>query len=95
MHFNMSSAICFNLDQSKICLEIGSTNNSWKNIQTVTGREKHCKHFILLSPYDGFNPLPNDKIFHVTNLKAFADDKLNVAIMTTSLFDRVEKTVGK
>ena len=31
----------------------------------------------------------------MTKLKAFADDKLNVAKMTISLFDRVENTVGK
>ena len=42
-----------------------------------------------------FNSLPNDKILEVTKLKAFADDKLNVAKMTISLFDRVENTVGK
>ena len=30
--------------------------------------------------------LPNDKLFEVTKLKAFADDKLNVAKMTISLF---------
>ena len=31
----------------------------------------------------------------VTKSKAFADDKLNVAKMTITLFDRVENTVGK
>ena len=31
----------------------------------------------------------------MTKLKAFADDKLNVAKMTISLFDRVENTVGR
>ena len=41
------------------------------------------------------NPLPNDKILNVNKLKAFADDKLNVAKMTISLFDRVEITVEK
>ena len=40
-------------------------------------------------------PLPNDKIFYVTKLKAFADDKLNFVKMTISLSDRVENTVGK
>ena len=33
-----------------------------------------------------FNPLPNDKILDMTKLKAFADDKLNVAKMTIFLF---------
>ena len=41
------------------------------------------------------NPLPNGKILDVTKLKAFADDKLNFAEVTVSVFDRVEKTVGK
>ena len=39
--------------------------------------------------------IPNDKILDVTKLKAFADDKLNVAKMTIFLYDRVENTVGK
>ena len=42
-----------------------------------------------------FNPLPNDNILDVTKLKAFADDKLNVARMMNSLLDREENTVGK
>ena len=42
-----------------------------------------------------FNPLLNNKILDMTKLKAFADDKLNIAKMTVSLFDRVENTVGK
>ena len=36
-------------------------------------------------------PLPNDKFLDVNKLKAFADDRLNIAKMTISLFDRVEK----
>ena len=39
--------------------------------------------------------LPNDKILHVTKMKAFADDKINVSKMAISLFDKVENTVGK
>ena len=41
------------------------------------------------------NPLPNDRFLHMTKLKAFADDKLNVAKMTISLCCRLETTVGK
>ena len=41
------------------------------------------------------NFLPNDKILEVNKLKAFADEKLNVAKMMVSLFDRVENTVVK
>ena len=42
-----------------------------------------------------FNPLPNDKILDVTNLKAFADNISNVTKVATSLYDRVENTVEK
>ena len=42
-----------------------------------------------------FNPFLNEYILDVTSLKAFADNKSNVAKMTISLFDRVENTVGK
>ena len=41
------------------------------------------------------SPFPNDKILEMTKLKAFTDDKLNIAKMIISLFDRVENTVGK
>ena len=37
--------------------------------------------------------LPNDKILALTKLKAFADDKFNVAKLMTSVFNRVENTV--
>ena len=42
-----------------------------------------------------FNPLPKDKFLDMTELKAFADDKLDVAKLTVSLCDRVENPVGK
>ena len=38
--------------------------------------------------------LPNDKILALTKLKAFADDKFNVAKLMISVFNRVENTVG-
>ena len=41
------------------------------------------------------NSLTNNKILDVTKLNAFADEKLIVAKMTISLFDRRENTVGK
>ena len=37
----------------------------------------------------------NDKFLDVTKLKAFADDRVNVAEMMISVFDRVENIVGK
>ena len=42
-----------------------------------------------------FNPSPNNKILDVTKLKALAGDKLNIAKMMFSFFDRVENTVVK
>ena len=43
----------------------------------------------------GLNPLLNNKMFNVTQLIAFVDDKLNVAKMAISLLDRVENTMAK
>ena len=42
-----------------------------------------------------FNSLPNGKILDVTKLKAFVEDKINIAQITISVFDRVENIVGK
>ena len=42
-----------------------------------------------------FNPLPNDKIFDWSKLKAFADDNLKVVKMMIDVIERVENTVGK
>ena len=39
--------------------------------------------------------LPNDKIWDVIKLQAFADDTINVALMMISVCDRVENIVGK
>ena len=36
----------------------------------------------------------NNKIFDMTKFKTFVGDKLNIAKMIISLFDRVENTVG-
>ena len=41
------------------------------------------------------NSFPNDKILDTIKLKAFANNKLNIAKMTISPFDRAENTVGK
>ena len=41
-----------------------------------------------------FNPLLNDKFLDMSKLKAFADNKLNVAEMTVFLFDKEENSVG-
>ena len=42
-----------------------------------------------------FNTFPNNRTLDETKFKVFADNKLNFANMTISLFDRVENTVGK
>ena len=39
--------------------------------------------------------LPNDKILDVNKLKAFADDRIKLAQIMISVFDRVENNVGK
>ena len=49
----------------------------------------HCPMIVTL------NSLPNAKILDVTKLKAFADDKINVAQMTISVFDMVDNIAGK
>ena len=41
------------------------------------------------------NSLPNDKILDWSKLKAFADDKIKVAEMRSSLSDRKENLLGK
>ena len=50
---------------------------------------------IIWNMKEPFNPLQDDKISDQTELKAFADDKLYVTKMITSVFDRVENIVGK
>ena len=56
---------------------------------------KICSFSSTLIKYYRINSLPNNKIPDWSKLKAFADDNLNVVKMTISLFDRLEKTVGK
>ena len=47
----------------------------------------------LLTPLQ--SPFIHYRIFDQTNLKTFADDKLNVTKMIISVFDGVENIVGK
>ena len=55
---------------------------------------KNPIQFKCLIDHNAIYP-PFDKILKGTKLKAFADDKMNVAEMTISLYDRIENTVGK
>ena len=41
------------------------------------------------------NPLPDDKILDWSKLKAFADDKINVAEKLDFVLGRIENIVGK
>ena len=45
--------------------------------------------------YIMFSPLPEDKILDWTELKAVANDKLDVAKIMISVYDRVENIVEK
>ena len=54
------------------------------------------RNSLLVNPNPAvFNPFPKEKILDKIKLKAFADDKFSVTKMIISVFDRVEKTVGK
>ena len=60
------------------------------NIQTD---DLECATYFAV--WERVNCLPNNKFWNQTKLKAFADDKLIVAVMTISAFDRLENTGGK
>ena len=73
------------------CLKFEVLHNFWGEIDNM-------KSFLyIFNAFSScfFNPLPNDKILDVTKLKAFADDKLIVAKILISHFDKVGNAVGK
>ena len=75
MHLKMSSAICFNLDQSKILLSGNGLRKDGEydpDMVLVLIRSK------ILSSGQELNPLPNHKFLDCSKLKPFADDKNNV-----------------
>ena len=51
--------------------------------------------FSQLLAYIILNPLPHNKIWDPSKLKAFADDSFNVAQTEQFFFDQVENIVGK
>ena len=77
--------------------------------ENILGKEDspNYQHFLLvpqcfqsfsrhISSFECYlNSLPNNKILKVTKLKAFVDNKLNVAKMMISPLDRVENTERK
>ena len=65
------------------------------NVLTVTcGISLENTFLFIAIPAASFNSLPNDEILVGTELKAFADNKLNVSKIPFSVFNRVENNVG-
>ena len=65
---------------------------------SVFSKNLNCRHVktrACLGKDSEYNYLRNDKILDETKLKAFADDKTNVAQMMIPVFDRVENIVEK
>ena len=73
------------------------TFSVWKSLKLVIWERVKCLCWYCYdgANYSSFYSLPNDKIFDVTKLKAFADDKINIAQMMISVFDWLETIVGK
>ena len=90
----MSSAICFNLDQTKML-----SSGNWLTISSFEYQFQtyNLKYFCsaILQRKVISNSIPNNKNLDMTKLKAFADDKLNIARIMISLYDGVENTMGK
>ena len=74
----VSSAICFNLDQYKILL---SGNGLITLHQSNASNYKAMAMTQLFLSNSLVNPLPNNKNLDLSKLKAFADNKMNVANM--------------
>ena len=88
----MLSAICFNLDQSKILLPgngLNDLNCQWKS-------RKDCKqHFFFLFfhyVFCLFNILAEDKILASSKPKVFAEDDFNMAEIVQFPVERIENT---
>ena len=50
---------------------------------------------IMCKIAQNFNSLPNNEILESIKLKAFAGNKINMAKMMISVFDKIENIVGK
>ena len=82
MHFKMSSAICFNMDQSKI---LSSGNGLMLSLSTCP---KLCQ--VVKS-----EPFPKQQILDSSKLKEFADDNFKSDDNGRKFSKGVENTVGK
>ena len=63
------------------------------NKKTVSAFDPICLQ--VFSLFCQFNSLPNDKILDWFKLKAFADNKINLAQKSKFIYGRVENIVGK
>ena len=66
-----------------------------QNLSFEKGLNACIIHCIIHCTKHVINTLPNDKILDVTKLKAFADDRINVAQMMIPVFVGLENIVGK
>ena len=81
------SANAFNLDQSKILL-FGKEFMENFNLRLRVTFHLVCENTVSQDLWLRVNSVPNYKIVALTKLKAFADDKINVAQTMISVFDR-------
>ena len=65
------------------------------NMVTLSVAYKSSESFRQIFMSIAFDSSPNDKTFDATKLKAFADDKINIAQMMISIFDMLENILGK
>ena len=101
----MSSAICFNLDKSKILSSgnglIQESYPSKEGVTTVTPalqRQSFDFKSVMSSSLFSMtwvNPIPNHEILDWSNLKAFADNKIKVTEKLEIVWGKAENTVGK
>ena len=67
----------------------------WKSVKFFVWERVKAIALNLYCSIPNINSIPIDKILDMTKLRAFADNKLNVAEMTISLYHTVENTVEK
>ena len=89
------------LDSLEMCLQnVGPFDVVVDTLNTTSGRKQQINDLMenirdVCNLCSLFNPLPNVKSLVWSKLKAFADDRVNVAKTLISIFDKVENIVGK
>ena len=76
---------------NKVKSIVSFSNNVFYSVFSFSNQFFNSRH----SPLQKLNSLPNNTIPEMNKLKAFADDKINVAQMMISVSDRVESILGK